>query len=172
MAEHIGEILGVAHAAASGAAGSLTDPYFMNGRVARIARDLKTVDAAQNDTVVLGYFDWDTRFDAHSVIEFGDAGTSVNLDVGFAVGPAGVADTDAFVDGQDISTAAGSCQFLKSVAIGNRHKRAWELAGFASAQAAKDASRAHGFKAKVIATFMDANPGSVTLSWAIYGSPQ
>lgn len=172
MAEHIGEILGVAHAAASGTTGSLTDPFFMNGRVARIARDLKTVDAAQNDTVVLAYLDWTTRLDPISYIEFGDAGTGVNLDVGFAIATGGVADPDALVDGQDISTAAGSTTLLKTVAIGDRHKPLWQLAGFASAQAARDASVLNDRKAKIIATFLDANPGSVTLSWAIYGSPQ
>lgn len=172
MAEHIGAILGAAHAAASGAAGSLTDPFFMNGRLARVARDLVTVDAAQNDTVVLGYLDWTTRLDALSVIEFGDAGTGVNLDVGFAVANGGTADPDALIDGQDISTAAGSASLLKSVAIGNRHKALWELAGFASAQAARDATGTDDRKAKIIATFMDADPGSVTLSWSIYGSPQ
>lgn len=172
MAELIGAILGAAHAAQAGAAGSFVDPFFMNGRIARIARDVWTGDAAQNDTLVLGHLDWTTRLDALSVIEFGDAGTGVNLDVGFAVANGGTADADALIDGQDISTAAGSTTLLKSVAIGDRHKALWELAGFASAQAARDATVADGRKAKIIATFMDANPGSVTLSWAIYGSPQ
>lgn len=173
MAKFIGAILGAAHAAASGQAGSLTDPYFCNGRVARIARDYWTGDAAQNDTVVLGHFDWTTRFDALSVIEFTDFGTSVTLDVGVEVGPSsGAAVPDCLIDGQDIAAAAGSASLLKSVAIGNRHKTLWELAGFASAQAARTATVANGGRATVIATFLSANPDSGTLSWTFYGSPQ
>lgn len=173
MVQHIGAILGAAHAATNGAAGSLTDPFFMNGRIARVARDFITVDAAQNDTVVLGYLKWETRLDALSVLEFSDFGTGVSVDVGVAVGPTGgAADPDCLVDGQDVSTAAGSTSLLKSVAIADRHKTLWELAGFATLQAAKDATIADGSKARVIATFLGANPDSGTLSWSIYGSPQ
>lgn len=173
MAEHTGAILGVAHAANSGAAGSLTDPFFCNGRVARVLRDYITVDAAQNDTVVLGYLKWDTRLDALSVLEFGDFGTGVTVDVGVAVGPsAGAADPDCLVDGQDVSTAAGSCSLLKSVGIADRHKPLWELAGFASLQAARSATGSDGGQAKVILTLLGANPDSGTLSWSVYGSPQ
>lgn len=173
MTRFIGAILGAAHAASSGQAGSLTDPYFCNGRVARIARDYWTGDAAQNDTVVLGNFDWTTRFDALSVIEFTDFGTGITLDVGVEVGPTdGAADPDCLVDGQDIATAAGSASLLKSVAIGDRHKPLWQLAGFASAQAARDATTANGGRATVIATLLGGNPDSGTLSWSFYGSPQ
>ena len=34
------------------------------------------------------------------------------------------------------------------------------------------ASVADGGRAKVYATFVDGDPGSVTLSWTFYGSPQ
>lgn len=172
MTRHIGAILGAAHAAMSGQAGSLTDPFFCNGRVARIARDYWTADAAQNDTVVLGNFDWTTRFDALSVIEFDDFGTGISLDVGVEVGPAGTSDPDCLIDGQDIATAAGSASLLKSVTIANRHKPLWELAGFASAQAARDLTKANGGRASVVATLLGGDPGSGTLSWSIYGSPQ
>lgn len=172
MARFIGAVLGAAHAANSGMPGSLTNPAYHNGRVARLARDLWTGDAAQNDDVELVNLKWDTVLDDLSYIDFGDAGTGVNLDVGFAVAVGGVADVDALVDGQDISTAAGQVKLLKTVAIENRHKPLWQLAGFTSLQAARDATRKNGGLAKLIATFVDANPGAVTLSWAIYGSPQ
>jgi hypothetical protein len=173
MTRHIGAILGAAHAATSGAAGSLIDPYFCNGRVARIARDYWTADGVENDTVVLGNFDWTTRFDALSVIEFSDFGTGISLDVGVEVGPSsGAADPDCLVDGQDIATAAGSASLLKSVTIANRHKTLWELAGFASAAAARTATVANGGRATVIATLLGGNPDSGTLSWTFYGSPQ
>lgn len=173
MTRHIGAILGAAHAATSGAAGSLTDPYFCNGRVARIARDYITVDAAENDTVVLGHFDWATRFDALSVLEFSDFGTGISVDVGVEVGPTdGAADPDCLVDGQDVATAAGSCSLLKSVVIADRHKPLWELAGFSSAQVARDATTANGGRATVIATLLGGDPDSGTLSWSFYGSPQ
>ena len=43
MARFIGAILGAAHVANSGAAGSLTDPFFSNGRVVRMLRDYWTL---------------------------------------------------------------------------------------------------------------------------------
>lgn len=173
MTEHIGAILGVAHAAASGAAGSQTDPFFCNGRIARVLRDYITVDAAQNDTVVLGYVDWGTRFDAFSVMEFTDFGTGVTMDIGVKVGPTGgAAVPDCLVDGQDISTAASYCSLLKSVPIGSRHKALWELAGFTSKAQAQAATVAVDGRACIIATLLGANPDSGTLSWTFYGSPQ
>jgi hypothetical protein len=168
MARFIGAVLGAAHA---GTSSQTTRPAYANGRVARIARDLWTGDAAQNDDVVLADVDWNTVFDEHSFINFTDFGTGVNLDVGVAVGPSG-ADIDCLVDGQDISTAAGKVELLKSVAIGDRHKPLWQLAGFTSYEAAKSATRANDGRAKLIATFKDGDPASGTLAWTIFGSPQ
>jgi hypothetical protein len=166
MARFIGAILGAAHIANSGAVGSYIDPYFCNGRVARILSDFWTGDAAQNDIISLGYVDWTTRFDALSTIDFDDLGTSVTMDVGVANDP------DCLIDGQDVATAAGSVALLKSVALANRRKALWELAGYASLQAARDATRADGSKAELIATLLGANPVSGGIGWSIYGSPQ
>lgn len=166
MARYIGAILGAAHAANSGAAGSLTDPFFCNGRVARMLSDYWTGDAAQNDYVSLGYVDWTTRFDAISQIDFDDFGTSITLDVGVA------ADPDCLVAAQDVATAAGSVSVLKSVSIANRRKPLWQLAGYASAQAARAATVKDGGRAELIATFKGGDPASATLAWSIYGSPQ
>lgn len=166
MARFIGAILGAAHAANSGAAGSLTDPFFCNGRVARMLSDYWTGDAAQNDVVSLGYVDWTTRFDAISQIDFDDFGTSITLDIGVALDP------DCLVAAQDVATAAGSVSVLKSVAIANRRKPLWQLAGYASAQAARAATVKDGGRAELIATFKGGDPVSATLAWSIYGSPQ
>lgn len=166
MARFIGAILGAAHAAANGAAGSLVDPFYNNGRVARMLSDYWTGDAAQDDVVSLGYVDWTTRFDAISQIDFDDMGTAITLDVGVALDP------DCLIAAQDVATAAGSVSLLKSVAITNRRKPLWQLAGFASLQAAKDATVADGGRAELIATLKGGNPGAGTIAWSIYGSPQ
>lgn len=166
MAKFIGAILGAAHAAISGAAGSLVDPFYCNGRVARMLSDYWTGDAAQDDQISLGFVDWTTRFDAISTIDFDDMGTSITLDVGVAL------DTDCLIAAQDVATAAGSVSLLKSVAIANRRKPLWQLAGYASAQAARTATVAVGGRAELLATLKGGNPGSGTLAWSIYGSPQ
>ncbi|WP_312598230.1 hypothetical protein [Brevundimonas sp.] len=175
MARFIGAILGAAHAANSGAAGSLTDPFFCNGRVARMLRDYFTGDVAQNDILSLGYVDWTTRFDPTlSVIEFTDFGTAITLDIGVAyiVNQNAAGAAACLLSGQDIATAAGSASPLKSVAIADRHKPLWQLAGYASAQAARAATVKDGGRAEVIATFKGGNPDAGTLSWSFYGSPQ
>lgn len=166
MARHIGAILGAAHIANSGAPGSLTDPFFANGRVVRMLSDYWTGDAAQDDYVSLGYVDWTTRFDAISQIDFDDMGTSITLDVGVALDP------DCLIAAQDVATAAGSVSLLKSVAIANRRKPLWQIAGYASAQAARDASKADGGRAELRATLKGGNPGAGTIAWSIYGSAQ
>ena len=168
MPRFTGAVLGAAKAGNSDA---VTRPAYANGRVARIARDLWTGDAAQNDDVVLAEVDWSTVIDETSFINFTDFGTGVNLDVGVAVGPSG-SDIDCLVDGQDISTAAGTSALLRSVAIGDRHKPLWQLAGFTSLAAAREASSANGGRAVIIATFVDGNPALGTLAWTIFGSPQ
>jgi len=166
MTRFIGAILGAAHAANSGAVGSLTDPYFCNGRVARILSDYFTGDVAQDDYISLGYVDWTTRFDAISTIDFDDMGTSITLDVGVALDP------DCLIAAQDVATAAGSVSLLKSVAIANRRKPLWQLAGYATARAAKEATKADGSRAELRATLKGGNPGAGTIAWSIYGSPQ
>lgn len=174
MAKFIGAILGAAHVAAAGATGSQVDPYFCNGRVARILADYWTGDAAQNDIVSLGFVDWTTRFDGISTIHFDDFGTSITLDVGVAA-IASVNSATAYaclINAQDIATAAGSVSLLKSVAIGNRKKPLWQLAGFASAEAARKATVRDGGRAELIATLKGGNPDAGTLDWSIYGSPQ
>lgn len=166
MARFIGAILGAAHVANSGAPGGLTDPFFCNGRVARMLSDYWTGDAAQNDIVSLGYVDWTTRFDAISTLDFDDFGTDITLDVGVARDP------DCLIAAQDVATAAGSVSLLKSVAIANRRKPLWQLAGYDSAQAARAATVKDGGRAELIATLKGGNPGAGTLAWSIYGSPQ
>lgn len=174
MARFIGAILGAAHAATTINSNPLVDPFFCNGRVARILGDYFTGDVAQNDFVSLGYVGWDTRFDALSTIEFDDFGTAITLDIGVASNTANVGATApaCLVSGQDIATAAGSVSALKSVGIANRHKPLWQLAGYASFQAAKDATVADGSRAELIATFKGGDPVAGTLAWRIYGSPQ
>lgn len=174
MAKFIGAILGAAHAATSGAVGSFVDPYFTNGRVARILKDVWTGDAAQNDTISLGFVGWDTRFDGVSTIHFTDLGTAITMDVGVAaiatVNAAGAA--ACLVNGQDVATAAGTVGLLKSVAITDLHKPLWQLAGFTSLQAARDATTADGSRAELLATLKGGNPDAGTVAWSIYGSPQ
>lgn len=174
MAKFIGAILGAAHAAASGAIGSFVDPYFCNGRVARILKDYQTFDAAQNDTISLGFVGWDTRFDGISTIHFTDLGTAITLDVGVAniSGVNGAGSAACLINGQDVATAAGTVGLLKSVAITDLHKPLWQLAGFTSLQAARDATIPDGSKAELLATLKGGNPDAGTLAWSIYGSPQ
>jgi hypothetical protein len=168
MARFNGSVLG---AARLGTSSQTTNPAYANGKVSRIARDVWTGDAAQADDVVLAVVDWNTVLDETSFVNFTDFGTGVNLDIGVAVGPSG-ADIDCLVDGQDISTAAGQVELLKSVAIGDRHKPLWQLAGFTSYEAAKLATRGDQGLATLIATFKDANPASGTLAWTLFGSSQ
>ena len=166
MARFIGAILGAVHAASTASGATQTSPFFNNGRVARILGDYWTGDAAQNDIVSLGYVDWNTRFDAISQVEFDDFGTAITLDVGVALDP------DCLIAAQDVATAAGSASLLKSVGIANRHKPLWQLAGYTSLQAAKDATVADGGRAELIATFKGGDPVAATLAWRVYGSPQ
>lgn len=159
--EHIGALVGAA-AASSEPPG--INPAYHNGRVARLIRDFITVDAAQNDTVVLAAaLDWNTVLDETSFINFTDLGTSITMDVGFPN------DVDALIDGADVATAAGSVNLMTTVTIANRHKPLWALAGYASKDAAIEAGYA---TAKILATLLGGNPDAGTLAWTIYGSPQ
>lgn len=158
MAKHIGAYATLALAASTG----LTDHGRINADVRRLAHDYVTVDAAENDTVSLGLFDWDILLDDLSHLDFTDLGTSVTLDIGDVTYPA------ALVDGQDVATAAGSVKLLKSTAIDNRKKPLWGMLGYAS----KEAAKAVGARCELLASIKDANPASGTLAWSIYGSPQ
>ena len=162
MAQFYGAILGVAAAAMAGATGSFTDPFFCNGRVARVLRDFWTGNAAQNDTVVLGTVDWETRFDAISAIDHTDFGTAIALDVGVANDP------DCLIAAHDVATAAGQVGLLKSVPIDKRHLPLWQLAGYATKADAKKVAP----RAEIYATLKGGDPDAGTLSWAVYGSPQ
>lgn len=151
-----------ATAAAATSAG-LVDQGRAGGRVCRLAHDFVTADAAQNDTIQLGYFDWDTLLDPElSVVEFTDLGTSVTMDIGDVTYP------DALCAAQDVATAAGTCNPLKSVTIANRRKPLWEMLGYASLAAAK----LIGARCELLATLEGANPASGTVGWTIYGSPR
>jgi len=174
MTKFIGAILGVAHAAQSGSAGSLVDPFHNNGRVARMLSDYVTATPVANDTISLGYIDWTTRFDAMSAIDFDAFGAGVTLDVGVASNPANVGATApaCLIAAQSIATPAGTASLLKSVAIANRRKPLWQLAGYASAQAARTATVADGGRAELIATIKGGTPVNGTVAWSIYGSPQ
>lgn len=159
MTKHIGAYATAAAATSTG----LNDKDRVNGEVRRLAHDYVTVDAAADDTIRLGYFDWDTLLDpVQSVIEFDDLGTGVTMDVGDVTYPA------ALVDGQDVATAAGTVSPVKSVAAANRRKPLWGMLGYASLAAAK----AVGARCELLASLKDANPASGTVAWSIYGSPQ
>ena len=153
-----------AYATAAAAANpALNDQARVGGEVRRLAHDYITADAAADDTVQLGFVDWDTVIDdVLSEIQFSDFGTGVTLDIGDVTYPA------ALMDGQDVAAAAGSALIAKSVAIGNRKKPLWGMLGYASLAAAK----LIGARCELLATFKDANPDSGTLAWSIYGSPQ
>lgn len=159
MTKHIGAYATLALAASTG----LTGEGRVNSPVRRLSHDYVTVDAAQNDTISLGFFDWDTLLDPElSVVEFTDLGTSVTMDIG------DVTDPDALVAAQDVAAAAGTCNLLKSVTIANRRKPLWEMLGYATLAAAKLV----GARAELLATLEAADPASGTIGWTIYGSPQ
>lgn len=157
------KFIGAAATAAAAANPPLNDQGRINGQVRRLAHDSWNGDAAQNDTVSLGFVDWDTLMDPTlSTLAFDDFGTGVNLDVGDVTYPA------ALTSGQDISSAAGSINPLRSVSIANRRRPLWQMLGYASLAAA----RAVGPRAELLATFKDGNPGVGTLAWTLYGSAQ
>lgn len=157
------KVIGIYATAALAASSGLTDQARVGGQVRRLAHDVYTGDLAQDDTVSLGKFDWDTILDPTlSIVEFSDFGTSVTLDIGDVTYPA------ALCDGQDIATAAGTANPLKTVSIADRRKPLWQMLGYATLAAAK----AVGARCELLASFKDANPASGTLGWTIYGSPQ
>lgn len=157
------KFIGLYATAAAAASTGLVADARVNSPVRRLAHDVVTADAAQNDTVSLGSFDWDTILDPDlSIVEFTDFGTSVTLDIGDVTYPL------ALLDSQDIATAAGTVNPLKSVTIANRRKPLWSMLGYASLAAA----RLIGARCELLAKFMDANPDSGTLGWTIYGSAQ
>ncbi len=151
-----------ATAAAATSAG-LVDQGRAGGRVCRLAHDFVTVDAAQNDTIQLGFFDWDTLLDPTlSVVEFTDLGTSVTMDIG------DVTYENALCAAQDVSSAAGTINPLRSVTIANRRRPLWEMLGYATLAAAK----LIGPRCELLAKLEGANPDSGTIGWTIYGSPR
>jgi hypothetical protein len=157
------KFLGVYATLAAASSAGLIDQARAGGRVCRLSHDYQTMDAAQNDTISLGEFDWDTLLDPElSVVEFTDLGTSVTMDIGDATFP------DALVAAQDVATAAGTCNLLKSVSIANRRKPLWEMLGHATIAAAKLVAA----RCELLATLEAANPVSGTVGWTIYGSPQ
>lgn len=159
MTKHIGVYAALAAASSAG----LTDAGRINAQVRRLAHDYVTVDAAQDDTIKLGQFDWDTLLDPTlSIVEFDDFGTSVTLDIGDVTYPA------ALLADQDIATAAGTVNPLKTLTIAKRRQPLWQALGYASLAAA----RAVGSRCELLASFKDANPASGTLGWTIYGSAQ
>lgn len=157
------KLIGLYATAALATSAGLIDQGRAGGRVCRLAHDVVTADAAQNDTIQLGFFEWDALLDPElSVVEFTDLGTSVTMDIGDVTYP------DALCAAQDVATAAGTCNPLKSVTIANRRKPLWEMLGYATIAAAK----AIGPRCELLATLEGANPASGTVGWTIYGSPK
>lgn len=158
MAKHIGFYATAALAASTG----LTDHGRVNADVRRLAHDFVTVDAAQDDTISLGLFDWDILLDDLSIFDFDDLGTGITASIGDKTYPT------ALCNAQDVATAAGQAKVLKSTTLANRKKPLWGLLGYAS----KDAAKAVGASCELLLTLGGGNPTSGTVAWSIYGSPQ
>lgn len=91
-------------------------------------RDVIELSAAPaNDTIFLGKYPSNTILDPDGCIcWFDDLGTGVSMDVGDAN------DVDALTDGQDVATAAGSFNLMKTVDVANYFKPLWAQLGYAS----------------------------------------
>lgn len=114
--------------------------------------------AAQNDRVLLAKLRSDTIINpVGSRIWFDDFGTSITMDVG------STANENALVAAQDIATAAGSCDLLKTVDIANYWKPLWELLGL---------SADPGGFIEIFAKMKGGNPDAGTLTWQIIGQPR
>lgn len=90
-----------------------------------LIRDRVELSAAPaDDRIFLGRFGSRTVLDPDGCIAwFDDLGTGVTIDVGDATNP------DGLVDGQDVATAAGSFNLLKTQDVSAYFKPLWEQLG-------------------------------------------
>lgn len=111
------------------------------------------VDAAQNDTLFIGMIPADVVLSqVVSEYETSALGASVTMDVGFAddadLGVSSV--TDVLVNDADVA-AAGTGSMTSAIAVADRGKKVWQLAGLTA-----DPKK----PLKLIATLKGANPAS------------
>jgi len=125
MTIHLGALVGSVLAAA----GARQVPnVFQNSTDQIIVRDRVELSAAPaNDLILLARLPSATVLDPDGCIcWFDDLGTGITLDVG-----EGTTHIDALVDGQDVATAAGSFNLLKTVDIANYFEPIWKQLGYA-----------------------------------------
>lgn len=123
-----------------------------------LIRDTIELTAAPiNDTIWLGKFPSNTVLDpAGCMVWFDDLGTSVTLDIG------DVNDPDGLTAAQDVATAAGSFNAMKTVGVENYFKPLWALLGYASDP---------GGLLELIGT-IKGGAATGTVSWQFHGSPR
>ena len=142
------------------------DTHF--GQDYQTANDLITVDPAQNDTLFLmELYSSAVLSDVISRLQWTGMGAGVTVDVGFANdtrrvvkaatdnGAGLVSQGDALVDGLDTANA-GSGTLVSGVALADRFKQLWELAGL---------DRDPKVMLKIQMTFLGANPASCTIAF-------
>lgn len=127
MTMRFGSLVGIAYSGVN-ATPKQTSSAHENGTDHILIRDqIELAAAAINDTIWLGKFPSNTVLDpAGCTGWFDDLGTSVTLDVG------GANDPDGLTAAQDVATAAGSFNLLKSVDIANYFKPIWAQLGYAA----------------------------------------
>lgn len=131
-------------------------------------RDILTFDGAQNDTIFMGLLPDDAVLsDALSKVQWTGLGANVTLSIGvednttqkfrsLTVDGAGlVGKTGILLDAEAVSNG-GNASMVKDVALTDRFKPLWELAGLTASS---------GQDLKVIATVGGGNPSSGTIAW-------
>lgn len=128
MTIRYGSLVGVAYSGAS-ATPKATSPAHERGKDQVLIRDTIELSAAPaNDLIWLGKFPSNTVLNPLGCKAwFDDLGTGITLDVG-----EGTTHIDALTDGQDVATAAGSFELLKSVDIANYFKPLWAQLGYSA----------------------------------------
>ena len=133
MADFYGALVGTAYANTS-ATPVRTDHFHEKGEDNVLVRDrIELAGAVVTKTISLGKFPSASYFDPLAcMIYHDDLGTSVTLDIGHAAVGSVAADPDAFVNDQDVATAAGSFSLFKSIDIANWFKPLWQTLGMAA----------------------------------------
>lgn len=137
----------------------LVSPAYKGGGDQVLIRDTVEVAAAANDFISLGKVSWESVINPHtSKFYFDDLGTGCTLSIG------DVTYATALCSAQDVATAAGSADVMKSVDIANYFKPLWQVLGYASLAAAK----LIGSRCELLAKVNTAAAAG-TLSWQIMG---
>lgn len=157
MAKYLGSLIGAILAARPA---MLVSTALAGSPDKILARDTIELAAAATDVVQAAIVPWETVLSPASKVFFDDLGSGTTLSFGDINYP------NALINAQDVATAAGNADAMKSVDIANYFKPLWQQLGYASLAAAK----LIGPQCELLFRINTAAAAG-TLSWQLIGHP-